>query len=88
MTRISQSLAAAAVSLLAAGPALADRPPNAEERTAIEAALGGLGYTAWGGVEWDDDNHWEIDDAVGADGRQYDLDLQPETFEVIKEELD
>ena len=57
-------------------PALADdRAPTAEERARIESILQSEGFTRWDEIEWDDDEHWEVDDAVGADGRQYDLKL-------------
>jgi membrane protein implicated in regulation of membrane protease activity len=64
---------AAAVASVA--PALADRDPTSEERTRIEAVLRDEGFTAWEDIELEDEGHWEIDDAVGADGREYDLHL-------------
>ena len=67
-------VAAALVALLPAA-AFADRPPTPEERTAIEAVLKGAGYTSWEEIELDDDGHWEVDDAVGANGKDYDLKL-------------
>jgi len=35
-----------------------------------------------------DDGKWEIDNAVGADGKFYDVDLSPKDLSVIKKELD
>ncbi|SDN42025.1 Peptidase propeptide and YPEB domain-containing protein [Lutimaribacter pacificus] len=52
-----------------------DRPANAQERAAIEEVLRAAGYTAWDEIEWDDDNYWEVDDARGADNREYELKL-------------
>ena len=67
--------------------ALADRAPTAEERTRIENALRGLGFTRWEEIELDD-GVWEVDDAIGSDGQEYDLKLHPETLAVIKQERD
>ncbi len=73
--------------------ALADRPPNAEERKAIEDVLTAAGYTSWEEIEFDDDDDdendrvWEVDDAIGPDGREYDLKLDT-GFRIIKKELD
>ncbi len=71
-----------------AGPALADdRPPTAEERQRIEAKLTDLGYTSWEEIEWDDDGYWEVDDAIGPDGK-YELKLHLDTLEVIEQDRD
>jgi len=59
-----------------------DRMPTAEERAKIESTLQNEGFTAWEEVEFDD-GVWEVDDAVGADGVQYDLWLDPESFSVM-----
>ncbi len=79
---------AAAVALLAS-PALADRAPTPEERTAIEAKLKAEGFTRWESIELEDDESvWEVDDAVAAGGREYDLDLKPGTLEILKRDPD
>jgi hypothetical protein len=65
----------ATVLLAPVTPALADRDPTAEERTRIEAVLREEGFTAWEDIELEDEGHWEVDDAVGSDGREYDLHL-------------
>jgi Peptidase propeptide and YPEB domain len=76
------------VSVLWAGPAYAaDRPPDAAERQAIEAALKTQGFTQWGDVELDGKN-WEIDDALHSDGKEYDVELQEGSLSVIKKEVD
>jgi hypothetical protein len=66
-------------------PALADRPPNIDERAAIETALLEQGYVAWEEIEFDE-GLWEVDDARTADGREYDLKLDPETLRVIEKD--
>ncbi|MEO4041933.1 PepSY domain-containing protein [Hoeflea sp. CAU 1731] len=81
-----------AVSLLVATTttALADRPPNTEERKAIEDVLTTAGYTSWEEIEFDDDDDdrvWEVDDAIGPDGKEYDLKLDTD-YKIIKKELD
>jgi hypothetical protein len=76
---MNKTLAALALGLgaIIATPALADddRPPAAEERTKIEAALKAEGFTAWKDIEFDD-NRWEIDDATHTDGKVYDVYLR------------
>jgi hypothetical protein len=86
MTRVMKLTMIAALVLLG-GPALADRPPTAEERERIETQLRVLGFTNWEEIEWDD-GYWEVDDAIGADGVEYELKLHPETLEVVEQERD
>ena len=79
----------AAAAALLASPALADRAPTPEERAAIEAKLRAEGFTRWESIELEDDESvWEVDDAVAADGREYDLDLKPGTLEILKRDPD
>ncbi|WP_333829814.1 PepSY domain-containing protein [Pararhodobacter sp.] len=77
---------AAALALLAA-PALADRPPTLEERELIQTALIAEGFVSWKEIEWDDDGYWEVDDALTAEGVEYDLKLSAE-FQIIERERD
>ena len=77
---LNASLMAGFLFASSTGIAWADRAPTQEERTAIEAVLRGAGFTSWGQIEFDDDvdpgdQLWEVSDAVGADGRAYDLKL-------------
>ncbi|MCV0395169.1 MAG: PepSY domain-containing protein [Rhizobiaceae bacterium] len=77
-------LAAAGVMALTL-PAFADRDPTPEERAAIEAVLAEQGFTQWGSIELEDDeSRWEVDDAIAPDGKEYDLELDPGTYEIIK----
>jgi hypothetical protein len=75
------------------GIAWADRAPTSEERAAIEAALRGAGFTSWEEIEFEDDRAnqqgsvWEVDDAVGPDGREYDLKLS-QSYEIIDRSSD
>ncbi|ABS63833.1 conserved hypothetical protein [Parvibaculum lavamentivorans DS-1] len=65
-------------------PALAtdDRAPTAEERERIEEVLRGAGYVSWEEIEFDD-NRWEVDDARDEKGREFDVKLDPESYEIV-----
>jgi hypothetical protein len=71
---------------IVAVPAFADddRPPTAEERTKVEAALKAEGFTGWKEIEFDD-NRWEIDDAIHSDGKVYDVYLRQDLTVAFKE---
>ncbi len=74
------------VAVAALQPALADRAPTSEERTRIEATLKAEGFQKWEEIELDD-GKWEIDEAVAADGRKYDLEVDPNTYAVVTRKL-
>lgn len=81
---------AAVLALSAAFPVVAladDRSPNAQERTAIEAALKTAGYSGWKEIELDD-GKWEVDNAKAADGKVYDLKLASGSYEVVSRKID
>jgi GH35 family endo-1,4-beta-xylanase len=79
---------AAAIALLAS-PAFADRAPTQEERVAVEANLRAEGFTRWESIELEDDESvWEVDDAIAADGREYDLELRFGTLEIVDRDAD
>jgi len=88
MIRSITASAILASTALFAGVAFADgRPPTAEEATAVTAALTKAGFTKWGKVEFDD-GKWEVDDAIGADGKKYDVDLSASDLSVLKQKID
>jgi len=64
------------------------RDPTPERRALIEAALREQGYTAWDDIDEERDGRIEVDDARGADGKEYDLELDPRTLRVTKREED
>jgi hypothetical protein len=64
-----------------------DRAPTDDERSRIEATLRGSGFVSWEEIEFDD-GRWEVDDARGQDGREYDLKLDPATFEIVSRKED
>lgn len=70
---------------LVAGPALADRPVTDQERAKVVEALKAQGCSG-GKIEFDD-NKFEVDDAVCADGKKYDIDFD-QAFALLKKKLD
>jgi hypothetical protein len=76
-----------AIFTFSAFPALADRAVTEDERTKLVAAVQAEGCSG-GKFEMDeDDQQFEVDDAVCADGKKYDLkfDLQ---MKLIRKNLD
>ena len=70
-----------------AQPARADRVPTQEERSRIEQTLRDLGFHSWGEIELDG-GQWEIEDAQHGDGKKYELKLNFETFQIVKQKED
>jgi len=67
--------------------ATADRKPTPDERAKIETVLREQGFTRWKDIEFDDDDKvWEVDDAVGSDGREYHLKLDVNSLAIVKRE--
>jgi hypothetical protein len=71
--------------LLAGSPAQADRPVTDEERAKLVAAMKTEGCSG-GRMEYDD-GHYEVDDAICADGRRYDLEFDA-TFKLVEKDPD
>lgn len=63
-----------------------DRAPTPEEQAQIEQALRAQGFTRWDEIELDD-GVWEVDDAIGADGKEYDLKLNQQ-FQITERDPD
>jgi hypothetical protein len=63
-----------------------DRPVTDEEKTKLTAAVTAEGCTA-AKMEFDDDGHYEVDDARCGDGRKYDLKFD-KNFKLIKKDPD
>ena len=73
--RLIVSIAVLALSTL---PALADRQVTEDERAKLVAAAQAEGCSG-GKFEFDDDDQqFEVDDAVCADGKKYDLKFDPQ----------
>jgi len=62
-----------------------DRPPTDDERTRIEQALEKMGYKSHGEIEIEG-HRVEVDDAVDAKGRRWDLELDAKTLKLIRKE--
>jgi Peptidase propeptide and YPEB domain len=75
------------VTAMIALPAHADDEAGPEDRARLAEALRAAGYDSFEEVELDD-GVWEVDDAVGSDGREYDLELDPDTLEITRKEPD
>ncbi|MDP3175096.1 MAG: PepSY domain-containing protein [Phenylobacterium sp.] len=79
---------------LLASPTLAkDRAPTQQEQAAIEKVLRAEGFVAWEEIEYDDDRPirqpvWDIDDARTADGKMFDVRLEPGTLKVLRRTAD
>ena len=52
----------------------------------IEAALTAEGYTSWGSIELDDNRVWEVDDAIDAEGKEWDLELDTQSLVISKKD--
>jgi hypothetical protein len=77
-------LAAALIGVaLLAGPALADEKLPPDQQTKVEDILKKEGFTKWDEIELDD-GMIEVDDAIDANGKQFDLKLDPKTLEIVK----
>lgn len=76
-----------ALILFSSASAWAGRDPTDAERAGLEAALRAAGYEQWDDIELDD-GVWKVDDARTADGRKFDLKLNPETLALVEREED
>ena len=75
------------IAVLTHFPAVAkDRPVTEAERVKLEAAVKAEGCSG-GKMEYDDDGEFEVDGAICADGKKYDLDFD-QNFKLIKKKLD
>ncbi|MGW5959995.1 PepSY domain-containing protein [Methylorubrum thiocyanatum] len=68
---------------LLSGPALADDKLPPDQQAKVEDVLKKEGFTKWKEVELDD-GMIEVDDAIDANGKQFDLKLDPKTLEIVK----
>ena len=63
-----------------------DRPVTEDERLKLVAAVTAQGCSG-GKMEFDDDGHFEVDDAKCNDGRKYDLEFDA-SFNLTKKKID
>ncbi|WP_407524988.1 PepSY domain-containing protein [Methylobacterium oryzisoli] len=69
------------------GAALADQPLPADQLAKVEALLRQEGFSKWKEIELDD-GMIEVDDAVDANGKQFDLKLDPTTLAIKTRKAD
>jgi len=88
-TKALCALIAAVLLFASAEPGLADRKPTAQERARIESVLRQKGFTRWGDITfYDDDQVWEVVEAIGPDGREQDLLVDPTTMAITEHQRD
>ncbi|SFM25112.1 PepSY domain-containing protein [Methylobacterium pseudosasicola] len=63
--------------------ARADEKLPPDQQAKVEAVLRQEGFTKWKEIELDD-GMIEVDDAIDANGKQFDLKLDPKTLAVVK----
>lgn len=81
---------ASAILFLATGAALSDRPVTDAERARLVEAVAAEGCSG-GKMEFDTSSSqgakFEVDDAICADGKKYDLDFD-QAFKLLKKKLE
>ncbi|SDM87025.1 Peptidase propeptide and YPEB domain-containing protein [Methylobacterium phyllostachyos] len=72
------------VFLVGFGPAAhADEKLPPDQQAKVEAMLKQEGFTKWEEIELDD-GMIEVDDAIDASGKKFDLKLDPKTLAIVK----
>jgi hypothetical protein len=61
----------------------ADEKLPPDQQAKVEAMLKQEGFTKWKEIELDD-GMIEVDDAIDANGKQFDLHLDPKTLAIVK----
>lgn len=67
--------------------AYADETPTKEQTAKVEATLKAEGFAKWERIELDK-GHFEVDDAVDASGKQYDLRIDAQTMKITSKIAD
>lgn len=81
--RIVTAALALALATSLAGAAQADQKLPADQQAKVEEKLKAEGFTKWKKIELDD-GHIEVDDAIDAGGKQFDLHLDKTTLAITK----
>lgn len=81
--RLATSLLAATLLLGVGTAARADEKLPPEQQAKVEAMLKQEGFTKWEEIELDD-GMIEVDDAIDASGKKFDLKLDPKTLAIVK----
>ncbi|KNY23026.1 PepSY domain-containing protein [Methylobacterium sp. ARG-1] len=81
--RLAAPLLALTLAAGLTGTARADEKLPPDQQAKVEAMLRQEGFTKWKEIELDD-GMIEVDDAIDANGKQFDLKLDPKTLAVVK----
>ncbi|KST59149.1 hypothetical protein AO398_05185 [Methylobacterium sp. GXS13] len=85
--RLATSLLALTLVTGLTATARADEKLPPDQQAKVEAMLRQEGFTKWKEIELDD-GMIEVDDAIDANGKQFDLKLDPKTLAVVKREAE
>ena len=81
--RLATSLLALTLVTGLTATARADEKLPPDQQAKVEDILKKEGFTKWKEIELDD-GMIEVDDAIDANGKQFDLKLDPKTLEIVK----
>ena len=81
--RLAQPLLALALVAGFTAAAHADQKLPPDQQAKVEAMLKQEGFTKWKEIELDD-GMIEVDDAIDASGKKFDLKLDPKTLAIVK----
>ncbi|MEL6060439.1 MULTISPECIES: PepSY domain-containing protein [unclassified Methylobacterium] len=81
--RLAPSLLALALLAATSLAARADEKLPPDQQAKVEAQLKQEGFTQWKEIELDD-GMIEVDDAIDANGKKFDLKLDPKTLAIVK----
>ncbi|AYO85705.1 PepSY domain-containing protein [Methylobacterium brachiatum] len=85
--RLAAPLLALTLAVGLTSVARADEKLPPDQQAKVEAMLRQEGFTKWKEIELDD-GMIEVDDAIDANGKQFDLKLDPKTLAVVKREAE
>ena len=85
--RLATSLLALTLVTGLTATARADEKLPPDQQAKVEAMLRQEGFTKWKEIELDD-GMIEVDDAVDANGKQFDLKLDPKSLAIVKREAE
>jgi len=85
--RLAQPLLVLALVAGFTAAAHADQKLPPDQQAKVEAMLKQEGFTKWKEIELDD-GMIEVDDAVDANGKQFDLKLDPKSLAIVKREAE
>ncbi|WP_310351386.1 PepSY domain-containing protein [Methylobacterium sp. BE186] len=85
--RFTTTVLACALSMTLAAGAMADEKLSPDQQTKVEAMLKQQGFTKWKKIEMEN-GMIEVDDAIDANGKEFDLKLDPTSLEIKKREAE